>query len=208
MKTEWPTSAEMQSFFESQGLTFSDTALLDTAVSAAVQRWEMRTGFKPFRSTTSATYKFDPPQYGGGVLDLKGGFVSVTAVRTGIAYQDTGDLLTEGRDYQLRPLNAAEEGVPYSEIYFLASPGAGPASISVTGERGYSDGVPEDAWLAVRGDAFAQIVFDILEGYSVAQEETQGPVKVKYDNDQGRSKIDRMQKAAKDAAARYKRVYV
>lgn len=199
----------MQAFFEGQGFEFTDTDLLDAAVLAAVQRFEKRSGYKPFLAiAVAAAYTFDPPAYGSASLDLKGGFYTITQVKVRKGYGETGETLTEGRDYRLRPLNAQADYKPYTEIEFIVSPAGEPGSIEITGRRGYWHEIEEAAWLAVRGDAFAQIVHDIIEGESTASELTQGPIKVKYDNDDGRSKIDRFQKSALDTANQYKRIVI
>lgn len=210
MKTAWPNTTDLAAMYTSQGLTAPDSSVLTDTLNAAVQWWEEKTGYKPWLADTEAltdeTVTFDPPENYDFTLDLQGGFYSVASVKFGVAYNVSGTTLVANRDYQLLPLEANAKRRPFTRVRFLTNPGRKPASIQVIGRRGYWNEIEEDVWLAVRNWAFAQSVTEIVEGYSFADELTQGPVKIKYGNAEGQSKIDRYKNEAAKTAARYMRI--
>lgn len=202
----WPTEAEVGAAVASQGLTAP--ADLDVHIGAAITSFQDMTGFNPFLEGASDDRRYDPPEY-SDTLDLRGGFTSVTEVRVGLSYSDTtGTVLVETRDFDLLPLNARERNKPFTSIRFQSSLGCLPNSIKVTGLPGFDDEIPDDAWLAVRDAAMGLALLEILSGASTASEVQQGPVRIKFDNEEGRSKIDRWLAGLKTVAARYKRIIV
>lgn len=199
MQSAWPTEAQVASALESQGLTAPDD--ISIHIGAAIAAWESLTGWPDFLcddESDPVTYTFDPPQY-GTILEPNFGFVVADEVRTGAT------ALTAGRDYRLLPLNAALDNRPYTGIEIFAMPTTR-GSVQADLVRGYWTEIDDDVWLAVRDYAMRLAILEMLEGESTASEVRQGPVTLKFDNDEGRSKLDRWDKQFRSLARRYQRI--
>lgn len=201
----------MQAAFTSQGLTAPSG--MESHVIASVNAWDMLTGWDPyfqvnetFDSTSdSATFVYDLPEFSGKILDLERPFTSIATVKTNISPTFSGDTLTIATDYRLLPLNYAVSGKPITKIQFVNVPYGGLSSISVTGVYGIAE-IPDDVWLAVRDMAMRSAILEIIQGISTASELTQGPIKLKFDNEEGRSKMDRWESQFKSVARRHMRI--
>lgn len=145
---------------------------LDSLVRKARREWEQRTGYQPFLPMTADVTKLlNPPGptprktagtyggfgefafgdgfWGGGQmmgghreLTLPNGLVSVTSVGVGFTPTITGAILTFGQQYWLEPEDAADKGVPYERIRFLAPIYGPPQSVQIIGRFGYGAAVP------------------------------------------------------------------
>lgn len=201
----------MQDAFESQGLTAPSGML--SHVKAAVETWEHRTGWRPYfqvdsnfdATSQSATWYYDSPAYSGLVLELLRPFQSISAVKTGVTVTYAGDTETENTDFRFLPMNYAALGKPITQIEFFSTPPGTIRSISVTGVAGIEE-IPDDVWLAVRDYAMKTAILEIVQGVSTASELTQGPVKMKFDNEEGRSKMDRWESQFGCAVRRHMRI--
>lgn len=201
----YPTVAQVDAFLASQGFT---TATPGTSyhLADAIARWESLTGYKPFLGdTSSASWYFDSP--GSFMLDLKGGFWAVTSVAVGINYSDdTGTALVLNQDYELLPLNAANEGRGWDQIRLLHSIPVGTRAIKIVGKRGYAEEIPDDAFNAILMGAASSTLLEAMQGSAPMSEIDQGPVRYRFDNEAGRSKYDRWKGEFNKVAARYRRI--
>lgn len=201
----------MQAAFTSQGLT-APTGM-DSHVIAAVDAWDALTGWTPYfqvnssfsHTTDPATFVYDLPEFSGKILDLERPFTSVSTVKTNVSPTYAGDTQTLATDYRLLPLNYAVSGKPITKIQFVNVPYGGLGSIEVTGVYGIAE-IPDDVWLAVRDYAMKSAILEIIQGISTASELTQGPIKLKFDNEEGRSKIDRWTSQFVSVARRHMRI--
>lgn len=151
----------------SSGLSEAERFLdLDGAAAWARDRFEERTGRLPFLGDTDdVTLYFDPPgpdsrqgmgygtSYLGGsrILQLDCGLISLTSLTVGYSIDASGTQLTEHRDFDLYPLNAAAREKPWEWIEFRVRQWGPPRSIQLVGKRGYRpDGqIPDGAWQCV-----------------------------------------------------------
>ncbi len=153
-RTIYPTAADLQVFLSRAGLignppTEKQALIdLDSAIGEAVKKWEKMTGYQPFLADADdSSWPFDGN--GTEIVDLDGGFVSLTSV----TYRGTAQVLNT--DYRPMPQNAVNLGKPYTYLkmrcgvipYYPTPAGAG--QVVVVGKRGYAEVLPEDAWNAV-----------------------------------------------------------
>lgn len=179
MANAYPTDADLIRFLYGCGLVddaeaptgraAADVIDYAAAVAAAQSAFEHKTG-RVYRATT-ATQTYDTPTDKGGLLDLRGDWSTVTGITRG------GDLLVEGTDYRLRPL----EGPPYRFVEFVAlitDPlvWASRGTLVVTGTRGSAATVPDDVYQAVLERA-ALFVAPLFHGQL-----TQGAQSIKQDD--------------------------
>lgn len=147
MPAAYPTTSDLTDYLTAQGLTAP--ANVQVHLDAAIAEWERATGYQPFKEEANAqAYYYDPvPLY--KALDLGTGFSTVTEVAIGVSDTDpTGTVLTLSEDYELLPYNRS--GRPIEGILFRAFTVSGRArSVKVTGKRGYSSTIPDDAWRAI-----------------------------------------------------------
>lgn len=210
-ETSWPTESQVQASFTSQGLTAPSG--LETHIKAAVNEWESLTGWRPYfqvdenfdATSDSATWYYDSPEYSGLVLDLNRPFQSISAVKTGVTSTYAGDEQTENTDFRFLPMNYAALNLPITQIEFFSAPPGTIRSISVAGVAGIAE-IPDDVWLAVRDMAMRSAILEIIQGISTASELTQGPIKLKFDNEEGRSKMDRWESQFQSVARRHMRI--
>lgn len=205
-KAAWPTYTEV-------GQTLLDAGLVTVApsedslaphIGAAIEEWERRTGFKPFKQAASASYRYDPPDP-DGILDLKAGFTAITAVAAFLTDTDeTGTVLTVLTDYELLPYDATTVDRPFTRILFRRSVGSRKRSLKVTGTKGFDDEIPYEAWLAVMQEAAQRYVRDATASGGGATEIKQGPVTIKYSEGSG-SVLAQWEKAVEKTAPGYRR---
>ncbi len=141
MVANHPTTAEVSTVLSEQGIAPPST--LDKIVNAVITDFEAQTGYAPFLgSSTAADWTFDPPsKIPGFILDLEGGFWDIDEIVIGETTLTTDD-------YDLLPLNAANESRGWNEIRFLFHPGFEPAGVVITGKRGYAEELPDDVYEA------------------------------------------------------------
>ena len=172
-QSDYPTGAEVQCFVEQSGLVLPDHFDPNLYTDEAIALWEEETGYKPFKQGSSATYSYDPPgpdfkgevRGGGKLLFLGRGFTTITAVKTGVTYNDaTGTTLVATRDYRLLPYNYSADKVPITAIEFVSVPWGEPMSIRVTGTPGYSSELSDAVYAAIIKLAASRIAMAIREG--------------------------------------------
>lgn len=214
MPTAWPTVAELQAAYESQGLIAPDG--MQVHINAAIDRWESLSGWKPYfpvdagthaNDDTPATFSYDPPEHGYTTLWLLQPWKTITTVVTGYSTTYAGTTQTLNTDYRVLPLNASATGKPIIAIEFATYPSGGWGSIRITGIPGVSE-IPEDVWLAVRDEAMRTSIIEVMQGESTASELRQGPFQIKFDTDEGRSKLDRWNQQFLNVARRHMRITV
>lgn len=138
----YPTADNLLTFLQSVGLfsnpptTEQDGFDLDTAIGAAVDEWERRSGFKPFLADTAeTTWSFESDL--SACIDLQGGFVSISAVNLNSVAR------TINRDFRTMPRNAALLKKPITYLLWNGYVRPFPvitgqaAAVTVTGLRGY-----------------------------------------------------------------------
>lgn len=178
-RTAYPTKTDLGDFLYSAGLISSPKTdqqsdlLYGSAVAAAVTEWERGTGWVPFLSAGDQTRSYDPPgpeqgpvgiyigvsNVGGDRrLFLKAGVRSVTSVTTGVTLTNPGTLLTQNRDYWLRPSNADHSDRPFTYIEFAWPQWGNPQSIVVVAPFGFGATVPDDAWSAILKMAAIELI--------------------------------------------------
>lgn len=162
-KAAYPTGAELAAYLVAAGFTSAFVAALDTTTFAAAGASEFEREAGRRMLAVTQTREFDPCRVGtNGFLDLKADLASLTSV----AWNTTA--YTVGTDVRAFPLNAADDGLPYSGLsfgYWRRFSGYGypfPPLISVAGDWGYGATIPEDAWAGMLAFAgmllFPQIV--------------------------------------------------
>lgn len=204
----WPTASDVVTAFDLQGLE-CNSAEATFCLDAAVDRFEELT-YRPFLASASGDWYFDPVLDSDGLMVFGTAvFTTISAVRMNLTPTDSsGTLLVSGTDYDLWPYNAVLKDRPFMGLRFRSLGWSSDArSMKVTGIAGWATTIPAAVWLAIRDEAMAQALLRIIEGYSMVSEVAQGPVKFKYDNDEGRSKIDRMHKNFMATIAKYQRVH-
>lgn len=211
-QTAWPTVAQVTEAFESQGLTAPDS--LAVHIDAAVNRWQSLTGWNPYfpvsgaeKDDTPRTYFYDPPQFNNKTLWFTQPWESITTLKTGITPTYAGDTLVADTDYRLLPANRTFTSLPIIGVEFAKYPNGGWSSISITGVPGVA-AIPDDVWLAVRDEAMRLAIIETMQGESTASEVRQGPITLKFDNDEGRSKLDRWSKQFSNVVNRHKRIAI
>jgi hypothetical protein len=217
----YPGMADVESMLSGIGITVPSGFDVQAFIDSAIAEWCTLTTRDPFLCAevqdppVYVSYTFDPPgpnyrgesRGGGRVLFLRPSFVTVQTVRAGVDIDNVGTLLAEGRDYRLKPYNAAIAGKPYTSIEFTTVQWGGPASIEVSGEPGYCRELKADAWNAIRSLAASYYAFAIVEA------STQNPVSWKRGEtgesfDAGRLDMfgQKWRASGIDAAVRYTRL--
>lgn len=203
----YPTGSDVQTSLTAEGLAYPPNC--SGYATAASERWEQMTTYMPFlaESVDSESY-FTNPERGLDYISFEGGFVAVTSVTVNLTPDDTtGTVLTLHTDYELEPYNALLRNEPYRRLVFRTSLYRGYRSIKVIGKRGYSTTITDDDWVAIRNYAKGLALTEVMQGTGTLKEEWTGPVKLTYDNDQGRSKLDRYLNGLSIRAKQYKREY-
>lgn len=110
----------------------TDYTQYDAAIAAAVVQWEKSTGWPVFiapSSDTTRVYREWQP----GLLDLKGGYVSITSV----TYDDEATPRSLHDDYELKP----DGGTPVRYLRLWTLPAS---KVTVVGKPGYATECPAD----------------------------------------------------------------
>lgn len=166
----YPLASDVSALVAQMGA--SDLGDMSFVLDAAIQRFEALTGYQFVAESVDSEATYDPPSLVSGfVLELPCGYVSVSAVEI------NGAALT-ATEYDLLPLNAAYYRRPYTELRFRSHPGSAPASITVTGRRGYSVECPADVKLAITRDAACYALTGTALGLVDASKLKQGPVEI------------------------------
>lgn len=151
----WPTLEDVQARYDDLRLTAPADDTITAALNACVSAWEQKTDYHPFLADADdTTWLFQPDDLcllDFGVDGGPGGFISITSVTVGVTYANpTGIELVAGRDYLLKPANAANRSRPYTYLTGKrVEYDAGEASIEVIGRAGFAETVPADVWEAV-----------------------------------------------------------
>jgi hypothetical protein len=205
----YPTVAQITEFLEAQGLTAP--ADLDEFLASVIKEWELRTGYIPFLGEASETeWKFDVP-VASDIVDFKGGFWAISEVLTGVYGTSVGTESVLNTGHLLLPNNAVLEGKPYTGMKLISGPMAGWTrgqsdfqSIVVTGKRGWP-AIPDDVFQAIKERAAGDALAEIMQGTGSASEVKQGPVTIKYDTDENKSKVSLWSRGFDRAVSRYRR---
>lgn len=138
---------------------------LQLAVGAAAEWWQDATGYRPFLAdSVETTHYFEPD--GSKTVDLKGGFVSISAIAV------NGNAITLNTGYRVMPPNAIANVRPITYLkfdtyyqpiwsYYAPLPG-NQAPVSVTGIRGAYAVLPDTAWNAILAKACMDMAPDIV----------------------------------------------
>lgn len=172
MVDHYPTEAEVSSALTEQGVTVPST--LSQIIAAVITEFEYDTGYVPFLgSGTEESRTYDPPYKAQDLhLSLKGGFWEIESVAlAGVTLDD--------EYYDLLPLNAVADGRGFNEIRFKIHPGYAPASVVVTGKRGYAEELPDDVYQALFDEAQRRAILKSQAGGEQVTEVKQGQMVVK-----------------------------
>jgi len=204
VKTAWPTSTELTTYATGMGVTVPTGAVLADYLAAAIAEWEDATGWRPFLGALVATTRrYDAP--GSYLLDLRGGFTSITGVSVGLSSGDTdGSALTEGTHYWPWPEDAPSRRRPYWGIKFADAQHGWPQSIAVTGRRGFYPTIEEDAFLAVQNRAMMMILRQSTGAIGSATKIKQGPVEFTFG--EGKSAAEVLDAQFNETVDRYRRL--
>lgn len=198
MVDHYPTTAEVSTVLSEQGITPPST--LDKIVNAAIADFEAQSGYAPFLGATAAAdWTFDPPsKIPGFILDLEGGFWDVDAIVIGETTLTTDD-------YDLLPLNAASESRGWNEIRFLFHPGFTPASVVITGKRGYAEELPDDVYEAILGEILRRATLKASAGGERPTGVKQGLVTIKLASGEN-STLEEAQEQYDSTILKYRRM--
>lgn len=156
MSNNYPTGDDLQAFATNAGVVTANADLsLDygRVVAAAIKQWDSDTGWKPFVATTQTRY-YDLPK--SHILDLRGGLLSLTSVTVG-----TNTALVQALDFDLYPLNAATDGLPYEWIEFRRTHVFAynrHAAVAVAGSFGRVTTVPDEVKHAILCNACVRLM--------------------------------------------------
>lgn len=166
----YPTSVELAEFCVDARLIEgfpTDYTPYETAITAAIAKWEQLTGWKPFLAPAedeSRIYREWQP----ALLDLKGGYVSITSV----TFDDEGTPGTVNLDYDLKP----DGSTPTRWLRLWRLPAR---KITVVGRPGYAVDCPADVRKALLAYGAAQVA-TLLNGTGQLVSIRQGDVQYTY----------------------------
>lgn len=155
----YPTADQVGAELERAGITSTSQARQE-AVEAAIAAWNAAVGYVDWpwlAETGDSDWTFDPA---GSMLFLRGGYVSITSVTTGISYNSTTGAAEGGtpRVLNVGYLRNPSSGTPIRSLRWLGGYPCGIRSIIITGRRGFTTTIPDDVWNAIRAKA-ASIVY-------------------------------------------------
>lgn len=176
--SSYPGDQDLVDFLSCAGLWDSSmTDCVSGFAAAAAEQWEMETGYIPFLSSgASGTYYYDPPgsvskayQYpwrgGGKILEFDGSFISISAIDTGINFDNpTGSSVDLNRFIYFIPNNYSNRHLPIEGIEFTYQIWGSPRSIRVKGVPGYTLTLPHRVWLAILNKAAAMFI-PVVQGF-------------------------------------------
>lgn len=143
-------------------------------IYAAVSELEKRSGWIPLVPSAGAvatTRTFRDGTDENGVLDLRGGLLSLSSVVVG------GHTYVIDDEVFANPENAAAFGEPITELEFTIAVGQ---KVEVTGIWGKYSVWPPETWKAVQEKSAANIIFGMFDQPVIAQI-TQGPFSHEFD---------------------------
>lgn len=218
MPATWPDDAAVEAYLTALGVIESSwginlTTLCAGKAESARRKFETATGWLPFLAGAGvSTRYFDPPGErsnsahagwtwlgGDRLMFSKAGIATATGlvVTVGVSPTDAGTALTINEQFWLEPLQAAEEGRPYTEIRFGWPQRGNPRSIKVDARWGWGTTVPQDIWDAVRSGALADALTDFAEVVRAA------PVEWKDGDVSERQSIEAIQKLGESALKKF-----
>lgn len=160
----YPTAADLEAFLIAAGFSTDFVAALDTTTFAAAGASQFEREADRRMLAVTQTREFDPYSVSpNGFLDLRQDLAALTSVSW-----NTQSYVV-GTDVRPFPLNAADDGRPYSGLtfglwrrFYPTSYPLLPPLITVGGDWGYGTTIPDDAWIAMMAFAglllFPQIV--------------------------------------------------
>lgn len=198
MQAAYPTVAEISSALAEQGVTVPGT--LAAIVAAVIADWERKTGYKPFLGASAATtWLFDAPYLSRDfTLDFEGGFWAITSI-------SNNDVAVDADDYDLLPLNAANDGRGWDRVRFASHPGFGRGTISVVGKRGYAEELPDDVYQALFDEMQRRAILKSQTGGEQVESVKQGGLTVKLASG-NESTLEEIECSFKSLAINYTRI--
>lgn len=197
MPAAYPASVDVAAALVAQGLTVPSN--LDAIRTAVIADWERRTGYKPFLGDTVDTVRtYDPPYtHRDFELYLGCGFHSITSIVINSVAK------TVGVDYDLLPLDAANEGRGWNRVRFRFHPGYVKMSVVVTGHAGYAATLPDDVYQVLFDEMQARGLTAGQSGAGTVKRVKQGMREVEYDITAHQSKLALWHDAFEDAIIDY-----
>lgn len=184
-KLAYPTGAELAAYLIAAGFTAAFVAALDTTTAAAAGAAQFEREADRRMLAVTQTREFDAERVSPrGFLDLR----TDLAAATGVSWSTNTYVV--GTDVRLFPLNAADDGHPYSGLtfpywrrFYPTSYPLLPPLITVVGSWGFGATIPEDAWIGMLAAAGLLLLPQIVQrrtGGMVAwseadMQETYGP---------------------------------
>jgi hypothetical protein len=196
-KSAYPDETALQAFLVASGVVSTAPTGVSDYIDGAAEEWERLTGFQPFLGASAdASFYFDGPSplcY----LDLRGGFVSITSLATGItATDDTGTAQTVNQDwFAVTNPSGTIIGIDFN------GPFSGKRTVKIVGKRGYSASIPDEVYTAILQKAAADCAV-YLTGQGDITRMKQGPVEYELNE----SNIKMWRSNFERLALRYRRV--
>lgn len=212
MPSDYPTAAELVSYFSDNGYPTINETEAGRLLATAIGEFESLTYFQPFKAVSN-TYDFDAPTASSNdgyrlVLDTSPFYADgLTVVHTSPTGAQT--TLDVGDDFDLLPLSAGTEANPY--IILRLNSYFGPGKIEMTGLFGFTKTIPQDVYDAVMEYAaelklsrLAKVQEFSTSGRTVTKFK-QGPIERQYDTSTSSQSIlsDARSKLG-EVAARYR----
>lgn len=161
----YPTGSDLAAYLLAAGFTATFVAALDTDTFAAAGASQFERECDRRMLAVTQTREFDPARVtASGFLDLRADLASLASVAwNGVSY-------AVGTEVRAFPLNAADDGRPYSGLtfgvwrrFYPMSYPLLPPLVTVTGDWGYGATIPEDAWAGMLAAAGLLLVPQIIQ---------------------------------------------
>lgn len=169
----YPTYLDFNAFLESRGLSCSELTKTDkqAAITAAVRRWEMDTGWQPFLANSAdETRTLDGPE--GRIIFPNFGIVSLTSLTI------DGNAFAVNDRYWLQ--NQIPNGGPYTTIEVDSYLTGVRRAIVMVGKFGYTLTLPAEVKSAILSYAAWMLYPQITGLDGDVKREKQGPVEFEY----------------------------
>lgn len=149
MPAEYPTGAELVTFFSANGYPTITEAECDGLIASAIAEFESlcqqepflaAEDTKPFEAVTAASMD-------GFRLILEPHKLMANVAITHRDLNDVETELTEGTHFDMLPMSAGVHLNPYFIVRFRTN--LGPGFVDITGQFGVATSVPQDVWDAI-----------------------------------------------------------
>lgn len=186
MHADYPTGADLVSYFAACGYPAIDEEEGDALIATSVGEWERLCRHSPFLASED-TLSFDvvtSSSNDGYRLDIEDNpiMANVAIVHTSLSGAETN--LVEGTDFDMLPISAGKHLNPHFIVRFRSNLGSG--MVAITGQFGYATSIPEPVWDVIIDYAVALKLSRLQKaamfglGGREAEKVKQGPVEISY----------------------------